>query len=312
MENDYQILGIPIGASREEIKKAYRKIAHKFHPDKNQNPSASETFKIATRAYDSLLNTIQDDSNKAQSKYNRKGPDIRISISVTLYDIARCAKKSITTVRVGKCQQCNGTGSAQKKVKTCSFCGGNGFQGMPLVMGQKKDCLLCSGAGKIPEGEKCTICSGSGLIKETINREILLSPLSERILIYGSGNYCPRGEAGNLIIEVHTESHPIYSFQGLNIIGSINLSPVQAILGGPINIDVLGNKEEIFIQPGIQNGQNIEKIDGGLKFGDRKGRLKMKARIITPIVITSEEKELYEKILKIEKETSVCLKTWKL
>jgi molecular chaperone DnaJ len=312
MGTDYEILGISAGASKEEIKKAYRRIAHKFHPDKNKNPDAVDVFKSATKAYDNLLNITHKNIPKEQSKYKRKGLDISVSISATLYDIAHCVKKSITTVRVGKCTHCNGTGSAQGKIKVCSYCGGNGFQGMALIMGQKKSCVLCTGAGTIPEGDKCSACDGAGLAKETIIRDIMLSPFSERIQIYGSGNYCTRGEAGNLIVEVHPEKHPVYSFQGLDINGSVNISPAQAIIGDKIYLDVIGSREEVLIPPGTTNGQILWKSDAGIKFGDKKGRLKIKVRITIPPVITSEEKSYYEQILKIEKETDPCLRTWKL
>jgi len=309
---DHEILGIPINASEEEIKRAYRSIAHRFHPDKNKSPEASGMFTRATKAYDNLITIKNAIPPHSQKQKNRKGQDIKISLTVTLDEIAKCSKKHIATIRKGRCSKCNGTGSAQKKTKICSYCNGNGFQGMALVMGQKKACILCDGSGVIPEGENCESCLGTGLASETIHKDILLSPFSDRILIHGYGNYCINGDSGNLIIEIYRDKHPLYTIHGLNIIGALTISPAQAVIGDQVYMDVFGTREEIFIPPGVQNGHLIEKPNAGIKFGDKQGWLKIRARVAIPAVVSTKEKNHYEQILKIEKEVSTCLRTWTL
>jgi len=312
MLTDWEILGVSADASKDEIKKAYRHIAHKFHPDKNKDPKASEMFSIATKAYDNLL-ILKDNISKSQktSKIHRRGKDIRVSITVPIEDIIKCSKKNIITNRKGPCLKCNGTGSKEKKTKICPYCNGKGLQGIHLVMGQKKPCLFCNGAGIIPQGEKCKDCSGTGLIIEKIHKVITLNPFSDIIQIHGLGNHCINGLPGNLIIEVYTKKHPFYDIHGLDIIGSLSISPARSIIGGTVSIDVFDKKEAIYILPGTQNGSRIEKPNAGIKFENRQGWLKLTVIILIPTIITAKEKEYYERILKIEGE-SACLKALSL
>jgi len=310
MPTDHEILGVPIDASKEDIKRAYRHIAHSFHPDKNKNPEASSIFTKATKAYDNLIAIREATPGRSSGQKNRRGQDIKVSLTATLDEIVKGSKRHITTTRKGKCNKCGGTGSEQKKTKTCSYCNGSGFQGMALVMGQKKACILCNGSGIIPEGNKCNSCSGTGIANETIHKEVAIGPFSERMLIHGSGNYCINGDYGNLIIEIYRDKHPLYTIHGLNINGELTISPAQAVIGDKVYMNVFGTREEVIIPPGIQNNSFVEKPNAGIKFGDKQGWLKIKIKITIPPVVSAEERNHYEQILKIEKEASTCLRTW--
>ena len=311
----HKILGIPYGASIPEIKRAYRKIAIKCHPDKNKDNESGRLFSQATTAYKTLLKDPQTNPKPfldGDKKGHHKGPDILVSVPVMVEEVAYGVEKTINTSRRGLCPECEGTGSRERKMKTCSYCNGTGLRGINLVMGQKKKCILCLGSGAVPEGEKCGLCSGTGLRTETVQRKIRLTPFSDRVTVHGMGNYCFGGNPGNLIVEFHVEGHPLYSLSGLDVRGTIHISPARAVLGGPLPLNVLGKNITINIPSGTKDGQTADVPEGGLTFGGKTGRFRATVKVVVPSIITREEEALYKQLLEIEEETQTCPKQLKI
>jgi len=307
MADDYrQILGVSTTASLEEIKEAYRHQAKLHHPDKDSSPGAEEKFKKISKAYKILSELVQHEEPKPEEKSyrTRRGSDLIVVFHVGIEDLITCASKIVAVKRTGLCKACEGTGSTEKKVKQCVYCGGSGIQGMSKILGQKKSCLYCGGIGRNPVPPRCSRCNGKGLFPETLQHRIDLNPFSEVVVIRGQGNYCTGGEAGSLIVELEMDKHPVYTLSGLDIMGPLQLSPVQAILGDAIDISVLGKNLRLQVPPGIQNGQVIERENGGVTYKGKTGWFKGRVRITVPQVITQEEEGLYRKILALEKETA--------
>lgn len=204
----YDILGVDRNASSDEIKKAYRKKAMEFHPDKNQgNPEAESKFKEAAAAYETLsdpdkkknydtygtadasghqyghgfnmndifsqFGDIFGSFNKRYSNNTRqqKGSDLRITVQLSLDDILKGSKRKLKYKRHDKCKSCDGKGGSESK--DCIGCSGTGqrvvVQNSPF--GQVRHvttCNNCNGSGKVIHN-KCKSCHGEGThLKEEI------------------------------------------------------------------------------------------------------------------------------------------------
>ena len=199
----YEVLGINRDASVEEIKKAYRKLAMKFHPDRNpDNPKSEEHFKEAKEAYEILSDTSKRtaydhnghagvDSGTAaaggahgfadsfgdifgdifggragQSNVYR-GADLRYNLEVSLEQAARGTETKIRIPTMESCETCHGSGAKPGTTPiTCPTCNGHGQVRMQQgFFSIQQTCPKCHGNGKYV-ASPCGTCHGSGRVKQ--------------------------------------------------------------------------------------------------------------------------------------------------
>ncbi|MDF1577464.1 MAG: molecular chaperone DnaJ [Desulfurivibrionaceae bacterium] len=202
-ENYYEILGVSESASADEIKKAYRKIALKYHPDRNQgDKKAEDKFKAAAEAYEVLGNLekrkIYDrygleglsssgfgggpsDINDIFSHFGDlfgfgrqrekaanapiQGADLRYDLTISFMEAVHGAEKEIEINKPETCWTCDGTGSRPGyKPESCPNCNGRG----QTIHSQgffsvSTTCRVCRGEGQVIK-EPCTDCAGNGLV----------------------------------------------------------------------------------------------------------------------------------------------------
>ena len=200
----YEVLGVNRDAAEDEIKKSYRKLAMKYHPDRNpDNPKAEEQFKEAKEAYEILT-----DANKraAYDQYGHagvdpsagaggagfggfadafgdifgdifgggrgrsnvyRGADLRYNLEITLEEAARGTETKIRIPTMQECETCHGSGAKPgTQPTTCTTCGGHGQVRMQQgFFSVQQTCPKCRGTGKIVQSP-CTPCHGAGRIKQ--------------------------------------------------------------------------------------------------------------------------------------------------
>jgi molecular chaperone DnaJ len=201
----YEVLGINRDAPEDEIKKAYRKLAMKWHPDRNpENPKAEEHFKEAKEAYEILsdgskraaydqfghagvdqaaagagagfsgnfadafgdiFSDIFGGGRTRSSVY--RGADLRYNLEISLEDAARGAETRIRIPTMEECATCHGSGAKTgTSPSTCPTCHGHGQVRMQQgFFSIQQTCPRCHGSGKIVVSP-CATCSGAGRMKQ--------------------------------------------------------------------------------------------------------------------------------------------------
>jgi molecular chaperone DnaJ len=211
----YEVLGVAKGASEDEIKKAYRALAMKFHPDRNPgDEGAAANFKEAAEAYGvlsdpdkrrlydqhghqglkgvpmpdmgdlgSIVGNFRDIFGSLGSIFGggqqgpQAGDDLGMAIEIDLIEAFRGCKKSITFPRHDPCKECNGSGAKKgSKPATCRKCGGRGVTGMRMGPFQMNtNCNACGGSGNVIT-DPCPNCRGRGRIQAKRTLEVSIPP----------------------------------------------------------------------------------------------------------------------------------------
>ncbi|PSG99983.1 MAG: molecular chaperone DnaJ [Nanohaloarchaea archaeon SW_4_43_9] len=203
----YELLGVGEDASQDEIKKAYRKKAKKYHPDSNSDTADEEKFKKINKAYDVLSDEdkrkkydrfgeqgVEGHAGRGQrraasnfqdifeqifggggfsNRGRKRGNHLKMHTTITLEEAYQGVEKTFEVERKVECSDCDGTGAENKNSSTCSRCSGRGkveqVQRTPLGRARSvTECPECDGRGEIPE-TKCSECNGTGL-KEKENK----------------------------------------------------------------------------------------------------------------------------------------------
>ena len=345
-EDYYEILGVSKGASAAEIKKAYRKKAIEFHPDKNPGDAKAEAmFKKSAEAYEVLGNPDK------RAKYDQfghaafdgsggfggggmnmddifsqfgdifggafgggggfsgfggfgggqrraKGSNLRIRVKLTLEEVANGVEKKVKVrrklqadgVTYKTCPTCNGTGQITKITNT--------------ILGRMQTattCTTCGGAGQSID-KKPAGADAQGLKVEEETVSIKIPPGVEdgmQLKVTGKGNDAPgNGIAGDLLVAIETLEHDTLKREGDNLHYDLYISMPEAVLGSSKEIDAIGGKVRIKLEPGLQSGKILRLRGKGINSlnGYGAGDLLVHVNVWTPKNINKEQKEFFERM----------------
>lgn len=300
----YKILGIDRNATKDDIKKAYRKIAMKYHPDRNsEDPDSESKFKDATEAYDVLFDdnkkrnydtfgTADGGFNSGQGfgysmndifsqfgdvfsdffnrKSQNKGNDLRVSINVTIEDVINGASKKIKYNRKCKCSGCSGTGGTD--TRTCRSCNGSGHrvvvQNTPFSQIRRQIiCNDCNGTGT-EILNKCKVCNGEGTEIKSETVEVDIPPGVSDNMIYtidGMGNYIKNGINGDLQILISEIKEYYFKRVKDDIIIDKEVSVIDAIIGTNLDVKTPHGIINISVPAGTNHDDKIKLREKGIK-----------------------------------------------
>ncbi|MDD2445339.1 MAG: molecular chaperone DnaJ [Clostridia bacterium] len=349
----YEILGVDKKASEDEIKSAYRKLAKKYHPDVNKEPSAATKFKEINEAYEVLGDQKKRDNydqygsaegapnfndffgggggfsgnfsggfsdifsdifsafggGGGKTRIMEKGEDINLQMTISFEEAAFGCSKQIIINRNEKCGQCNGTGAKDgKEFSTCNECQGSGrvrytqntLFGTTIREGV---CKSCNGSGKIIK-QKCGTCSGRGYSKNksTITINVPAGIDNDQILkMQGQGNAPAReGINGDLNIKINVLPHKVLVRKGIDITLDLYLPYTTLILGGKVDIPIVGGLYELTIPELTQSGTVMRLKNKGIKMLKREafGDMLIIVKAEFPKVLDKKTKEIIKSLQK--------------
>jgi len=320
----YDILGVGVNATEEEISKAYRDLARKYHPDVNPgDDEATAKFKQVAEAYEVLSD------NQKRNNYNRFGKPTRVHIdnagfdnifsnffkqenaikgtrvrlTITLKEAFTGADKAVDIQQKEPCEVCHTTGAA--KWETCLECHGVGRKAFSTESFRvEQSCYVCSGIGRIPT-ERCKKCSGQGYIRgKTESVPVQILPGMED----GSQIRIPEKGIGgtDLYVVVNIAPDTTFERQGPNLFLKIPLPYTKLVLGGKTEISGIDDQTiSLKVRAGTQVGSRMRVKGQGMPIPNRpgnRGDLYVILGLDVPTKLTEKQRKLLKKLAEEEKD----------
>ena len=291
----YQVLGVNKNADADEIKKAYRKLARKYHPDLNPGDKKAEArFKEVNEAQEVLSDP---DKRRKYDQYGQywsqvgqgagtsRGGNPGVNVDFGGFDFGQYGNfEEFINEILGR-----GTG---RSTRSYSSTGTSGFGNVPAQDSE--------GSIKLTFTEAFNGVQKQFLIgNETVKVRIPAGAKSgSRLRIRGKGQASPYSrKRGDLYLNIELQPHSLFTFKGDNLVAEIPITPEEAVLGAKITVPTPDGNVEMKIPAGVDSGQSLRlKGKGWWKSKQQRSDLMVKLKIVTPKDLTPVEKEYYQKL----------------
>jgi DnaJ-class molecular chaperone len=333
----YEVLGIKRGASEDQIKQAYRKLARKFHPDLNPgDKTAEEQFKGLQEAYD----VLSDPENRklydqygdnwravksgagapppgwegAQRSTRGAGPgaggfdfgdfdfsDFRSAGGAGGFDIF---EEMFGGPGRGRGRR-SGRGRDVEAELELSIEEAHRGVRRTIQMEVAETCPTCGGSG-LKDGKPCETCGGAGQVLKPKRIEVNI-PTGVRdgstIRLAGQGGTGSNGgEPGDLYLHIRLRPHPVFTVKGDDLEVELPITPWEAVLGARVPAPTIDGTVELTIPPGAKSGQRLRLRGQGLnKRKGGRGDEYVRLKIVVPKQVSAEERRLYEELKRISR-----------
>jgi len=311
----YAILGVSKSASGDEIKKNFRRLARKYHPDMNPgNKQAEARFKEINEAYEVLSDSEKRKKYDQFGRYwkqagqgwspNGGGAGFDVGgfdfgaygsfdefINELLGRFSTSGSKSASQTYTYS----PGTGGSTKFSDFGNYSNSSGFKNAARATSADHEANITLSWSDAFKGVQKRLNLGSEVIEVTIPPGV---KSGSRIRVRGKGLLNPRSQRrGDLYLKVELKPHSFFQFDGDNILCEVPVTPDEAILGTSIEVPTPDGKVSVNVPAGIRSSQSLRLRGKGwptLK-GKRSDQL-VRIMIVTPKDITQREREYYEKI----------------
>ncbi|MDX1573986.1 MAG: DnaJ C-terminal domain-containing protein [Methylophaga sp.] len=279
----YKILGVDRTASAEDIKKAYRRLARKYHPDVSKEPNAEDKFKELGEAYE----VLRDAEKRAQ--YDQFGGQYRHGQSFT--------------PPPGWQESAGGFGRGNSNFSSFfenMFAGGmGGGRGGDsfFARGDDVNAKITISLEEAFHGTNKTIRRPTGAAQTgTVNVKIPAGvSAGQKIRLNGQGKAGMGGQAGDLYLEIQIASHSFFRVEDKDLYLDLPLAPWEAALGTKVTVPTLAGKISLTIPAGARSGQKMRLKGRGLP-GKPAGDQFVVLQIQTPLANSDSQKVLYRKM----------------
>ena len=313
----YEVLGIARGATQDEIKAAYRKLARKYHPDVNpEDKAAEERFKEIQEA-----NEVLSDAEKRE-KYDRYGENWRYADQMPPsgrggaaaggagfggfdFDFGGAAGADIFEELFGRARGGGRRSTRGRDVEadleiTLEEAHRGAKRTLELQVADL--CPTCKGTG-VDGDRHCRTCGGAGQVLKPKTIDVNI-PAGVRdgstVRLAGQGG--SGTEPGDLYLHIRVRPHPVFAVRGDDLEVELPIAPWEAVLGAKLEVPTIDGRVDVTVPPGAQSGQKLRLRGQGLTRrkggrGDEYVRLK----VVVPRKASEEERELYEELKRVSR-----------
>jgi curved DNA-binding protein len=293
----YEALGVPRDASADDIRRAYRNLARRLHPDVNKEPGAEDRFKAISEAYE----VLRDPEKRA--RYDRLGANWRAGLQPPGGGSAengfdRGSGFRDVRVDVGS----GGFGDIFDDLfgGRTGRAGRGGFEGFSFRGGDQEAELELT-LEEAAAGGRRQLSLGDGREFEV---EIPSGARDgQRIRLSGQGSPgAGGGESGDLFLRVSLKPHPRFRVQGRDLYVDLAVSPWEAALGADVSVPTLDGSARVKVPAGSSSGRRLRLRGQGLPGGGGSaGDLYAVVMIHVPKKLTRRERELFKQLASTSK-----------
>ena len=308
----YKVLGVARGAGQDEIQKAYRKLARKFHPDVSKEAEAETRFKEISEAYE----VLKDPDKRA--KYDRYGQawnarqsggspppgyeEFQFDLGGTggsPFGAGGSGFSSFFEMLFGA--GARGAGAGGRDWASWSNAGRGGWArpGANVEVGIRLP-LEEAATGGVRELAITDPATGaSRRLKVNLPRGVRAG---QTVRVPGQGGAgIGSGPAGDLLLRVELASHSEFRLDGRDLVTTLDIAPWEAALGGEADIRTLDGQVRVRIPAGTSSGRKIRVRGRGYPGGKKEsaGDLIAEVRVVVPDVLDDRQRELYEKLREV-------------
>ena len=294
----YKILGVAKNANENEIKRAYRRLARQYHPDKNQgNQAAEEKFKDINEAYE----VLGDSKNRAT--YDRLGRNYhryqQMGGNPQDFDFSQwfnMGGQSGQQVNVDFGDLFGGNNGGMSDFFNAIF--GNQAARQSRTTGRSYDIeqVVTITLEEAYEGTTRTVSRNGQSFVAKIPAG---AKNGTKVRLSGKGNAKPSGGQGDLYLVVEVQSHKLFKRDGHLLVVDVIVDVATAVLGGKVKVPTLTGNVNLTIPAGTQGGQTIRLRGKGmprLRGPNQYGDLLAKILIRIPQNLSEQERTLYEQL----------------
>lgn len=284
----YDVLGLSRGATTAEVKRAYRKLARRYHPDVSDEDNAEERFKEVSEAYEALKNSERRAAYEQLGRGFRDGeeftppPDWSTTRDPHHFEFSGTSFGDFFDSIFGSADT---TGAADRH-ENFRMRGSDQTVAVAIT-------LEDSFYGREQIIEHRSTGGPARRIKFKVPKGIAQG---QHIRLAGQGMAGYGGEpAGDLLLEISFLAHQDFTVDGRNIYCVLPITPWEAALGAKVQVPTIGGKVTMAIKPGVQTGQKLRLAGRGLP-GAPAGDHIVEVAIVMPLVDSDAKRELFEQM----------------
>jgi curved DNA-binding protein len=307
--NYYEILGVPKTSTADEIKRSYRRLARKYHPDLNPgDKAAEERFKDIGEAYEVLSDTtkrqqydrfgqywkqggFQGQGGRAPSSREQYKPDFEQGytgdVDFSQYnDFQEFVDQLLGKFRTNERAQDTSGGSSSYRANTQAPPRPSPRRDSEAVLELPLERAYVGGRERIrlEDGRSLEVNMPAGVLS------------GQRIRLKGQG-----ASGGDLYLKITLKPHTFFTLEGSDIRCQLPISPSESVLGIQVEVPTLSGLVKLTIPPAVKSGQQLRLSGKGFPkdartFGDQY----VEIQIVVPKNPSKQERELYEKLLAIQ------------